>query len=303
VKSIDGNLDFRATFVYGVNDYLGRHHLWCDLQNLQARSPWVILGDFNAIRSPSEKVGGDRSWLPWMDEFGACLQILELEDQRYSGCLFTWSNKQSADSIISTKIDRVMVNESWIKTFSWSNAHFLNPGVSDHSPAVVYLTPSPKPKMKPFKFFNFLADHPQFLQTIQGVWRRVILGNQMFCVFEKFKLLQAEFKKLNNKDYSDISTRVLSVQKQLESVQNDLGIDPSDLVKQARERDLSKEFLTLARAEESFARQKSRIQWLKLGDQCSSCFFKSVSNSRNRNRITSFVLDDGTITQNIDIIR
>lgn len=64
-----------------------------------------------------------------------------------------------------------------------------------------------------------------------------------------------------------------------------------------------KQFLVLARAEESFARQKSRIQWLKLGDQCTSFFFKSVSNNRNRSKITSLVLDDGSTTQDIDAIK
>lgn len=64
-----------------------------------------------------------------------------------------------------------------------------------------------------------------------------------------------------------------------------------------------KQYLTLTRAEESFAKQKSRIQWLQLGDQCTSFFFKYVNNLINKSKITSLVLEDGTVTQDIGLIK
>jgi hypothetical protein len=176
VQSCNGQFSFEATFIYGATSYLDRQQLWTDLQQLCVVTPWVVLGDFNAIRSPMEKVGGDRTWLTWMEDFNSCIQSTELLDLRYSGCQYTWSNKQLGDARISTKIDRILVNESWIKDFCWSNAHFLNPGVSDHSPGVVYLTAASPPKKRPFRFFNFLADHPKFLDTVQKVWRKIIVG-------------------------------------------------------------------------------------------------------------------------------
>lgn len=125
-------------------------------------------------------------------------------------CHFTWANKQDPNHFVSTKIDRVLVNESWVKSFTCSSAHFLPPGISVHSPAVVFLNPSSKQSNKPFKIFNFLADHPKFLATVQGVWRMVILSDPMFVVCEKLRLLSQEFKKLNKEESSDISTRTLA---------------------------------------------------------------------------------------------
>ncbi|XP_058189185.1 uncharacterized protein LOC131306776 [Rhododendron vialii] len=226
--------------------------LWSNLQQLCVVTPWVVLGDFNAVKNPTEKVGVDRSWLPWVEEFNSCLRSTELVDLRYSGCHYTWSNKQLGDANISTKIDRVLVNESWNKEFCWSNAHFLNLGVFDHSPAVVYLTTASPPRKKPF---------------------------------------------------SELSSRVASYKQQLEVIQRELGSNPSDPAKQAIERDLCKQYLVYARVEESLAKQKSRIQWLKLGDQCTSFFFKTISNSWNRNKISSLILEDGSVTSDIELVK
>lgn len=290
-----GDLKFFATFVYGSNLYIERQELWQDLTTWNCTDPWIILGDFNANRFQSEKIGGDQLWPPHMEEFNQCIITNELVDLRYTGYQFTWANKQALTQYIATKIDRVLVNEYWIRTHSYSNAHFPSPGISDHSP-VVFLNPDSRKVLKPFKFFNFLADHPEFLSTIQKVWRRVIIGNPMFVACEKLRSLKVDLKKLNTKDYNDITNRTLAAKQQLDQIERDLGIDPLNPLKQALERDLCKQYLVLARAEESFAKQKSRIQWLKLGDQCTSYFFKSISNNRNRNKITSLALPNGTIT-------
>lgn len=125
----------------------------------------------------------------------------------------------------------------------------------------------------------------------------------MFCVYEKLKLLQIELKKLNKKDFSAISARVEQSQCLLDSLQNKLGINPADSATQKEEKIAYNQFLTLSRAEESLARQKSRINWLKLGDQCTSFFFKSVNDNRNKTKITSLVLDDSSITHDDVVIK
>lgn len=219
----------------------------------------MVLGDFNVVRTPREKVGGQNHLAHQLDEFNNCMYSCELDDLRFSGNLYTWFNRQEAPNYISSKLDRVLVNEEWLKAHACSNALFLTPGISDHSPAIVHITPPPKPSHKPFKFFDFLADHPKFLPIVQGVWRRIIIGNPMFCVYEKLKLLQSEFRNLNRQELSAISERVLQSQCILESLQTKLGLDPSDIVTQKEEQTAYKQFLNLSRAEESLARQKSRI--------------------------------------------
>jgi hypothetical protein len=119
---------------------------------------------------------------------------------------------------------------------------------------VVSLTLTPKPIAKPFRFFDFLADHPLFLPTVQKVWRTIVLGNPMFCISEKQRSLQVEFKKLNTQEFSAISDRVKNARLKLDVLQKELGANPINSSKQAEDYAL-RQYLMLSKAEESLAKQ------------------------------------------------
>lgn len=117
----------------------------------------------------------------------------------------------------------------------------------------------PNHPLNPSKFFDFLVDHPLFLTTVQKVWTMIIIRNPMSRVGEKLKLLQQEFKSLNTKEHSAISNRVQSSKLLLEVLQKELGANLNNPATQSKEKEVYKQFIGLARAEESLARQKSRI--------------------------------------------
>ncbi|KAL7246493.1 hypothetical protein ACSBR2_001563 [Camellia fascicularis] len=71
---------------------------------------------------------------------------------------------------------------------------------------------------------------------------------------------------------------------------------------QSSERVLCKKYIDLCQVEKSLAKQKSRIQWLSLGDRNSSFFFSTVRNNINRGRISSITMDNGVrVTKPLDI--
>lgn len=59
-----------------------------------------------------------------------------------------------------------------------------------------------------FKFYNFWVDHKSFLPTVEEVWRKNIEGSLMFRLISKLKLLKVELRKLNKKEFYNISERV-----------------------------------------------------------------------------------------------
>lgn len=86
------------------------------------------------------------------------------------------------------------------------------------------------------------------------MWGKIFIGN-FISIYEELNHLQQEIKKLNNREYSDLPNRIQTVQQQLTIIQKDLGL----------KKDLCKQYMSLVRAKETFAQQKSSIQWLKLG--------------------------------------
>ncbi|KAG2292653.1 hypothetical protein Bca52824_039322 [Brassica carinata] len=193
---------------------------------------------------------------------------LEVRDLRYHGPIFTWSNKQPS-SPISKKLDRILVNESWILSYPASLAHYLAPDFSDHSPGLVNLNCSlPIAGTKPFKFFNYLTGHPEFLSSVTSGWSlSVPTGWSLSSLSKKQKALKQVLKALNKNNFSGIQKLIIALS------------NPSE-VAFLEEKLCREKLLMLKGVEEAYFHQKSRIQWLKLGDQNTSFFFK-VSVSRN----------------------
>lgn len=94
------------------------------------------MGDFNCVRYSHEKLGG-LSIRPYdMVDLGNCISHLELSDVNHVGCFFTWFSL-----MVSSKLDRVMVNHHWTQSNLDVFADFLAPGCfSDHACNVVTIS-------------------------------------------------------------------------------------------------------------------------------------------------------------------
>lgn len=85
-----------------------------------------------------EKVGGKPVHPNAVQDLANCMYAAELVDLKHKGCRLTWSNKCSGEGRRKCKLDRVLINQSWISSYPDSEADFLNPGTSDHSPMMVH---------------------------------------------------------------------------------------------------------------------------------------------------------------------
>ncbi|KAJ9539131.1 hypothetical protein OSB04_031864 [Centaurea solstitialis] len=72
-----------ASFVYGSNNMIARRALWADLcrfSTVSLLTPWLVSGDFNAILSPAEQLGGSPRRDIRMEEFVDCVEATNLFD-------------------------------------------------------------------------------------------------------------------------------------------------------------------------------------------------------------------------------
>jgi hypothetical protein len=74
---------------------------------------------------------------------------------------------------------------------------FLEWGLSNHSPSFVsvarYISYGPKP----FKFFNFSAEHPHFLDWVGDGWEDGVSGYAMFRLYSRLKSVKSILKTKN----------------------------------------------------------------------------------------------------------
>lgn len=127
---------------------------------------WIVLGDFNNVLSASEKKGGLSVTNYGIKDFVDCFNVLDLLDMKYVGCTFTWMS-----SSVCCKLDRVLVNPTWMRSDFDALAEFVAPGcVFDHSCIVVSLLESRIKQSKPFKFFNMWTLSDDFLNIVARKW-------------------------------------------------------------------------------------------------------------------------------------
>ena len=295
----DSRIRAIISFIYGANDDYERRRLWGDLRfhsSSFSSLPWLLVGDFNALRSIQEHQGHDIRWNQSIQDFNDLVNDAELLELRFSGILFTWSNKRDREGCIARKLDRALGNDAWIHNMERTVVEFHPTGISDHTPVFIKFGNPPKKKNSPFKFFNFLAEREDFIPTVASIWSVYLQGSYQYRVCSKLRMLKIAFK-VKSKEIGDLSSLVKEKKAALDHCQRKLDMNPLDSLTRQEEKALLAEYAQAARNEESFLKQKSRVLWLKEGDHNSAFFFKTMASRRNRKRILSLQTSNGSTVE------
>ncbi|GAV87013.1 hypothetical protein CFOL_v3_30439 [Cephalotus follicularis] len=180
------------------------------------------MGDFNVSRYPHEHSRMHPCITKSMHEFNDCITTSELEDIRCVGNRFTWSNKRAGRDAISKKIDRALGNWEWFRQYTFSVAHFMQPGVSAHSPIVLQLSLATGNENRPCKFSNIWADHQDFLPLVAKVWAQNYGSNPLEDIILNLKQLKGELKSFNRKYFHKPEKRVSNAREELVKIQEKL---------------------------------------------------------------------------------
>ncbi|CAL9238076.1 unnamed protein product, partial [Arabidopsis halleri] len=259
---------FSVTFVYARNCLIARRDLWVALEelhnhSLQRNHPWLILGDFNQILIAEDHY----SLLPYtlplqgMNEFQSCIDTCELLHLSSRGAEHTWYNGQPSNPI-TRKLDRALINESWLMAFPQSSLFVDAPGGSDHSPLLISTSDSVERRKVPFKFYSFFTTHPDFPSIVESAWNLDLAHTStMFSLCQRLKAVKLGCKALNRTSFSNIQARSAEAHDMLTSIQNQLLTSPSPALFE-EEKEQRRRWSFFAAAEESFLMQKSRIRWI-----------------------------------------
>ncbi|GKB70529.1 putative RNA-directed DNA polymerase, eukaryota, reverse transcriptase zinc-binding domain protein, partial [Tanacetum coccineum] len=270
VESINGHHRFYCSFVYAHVRASGRKPLWRKLicHSLVVKDePWLLMGDFNVILDPSERLAGSSYFTSGMEDFRDSLGEMGVEDLCMFGLKFTWNTSPGKTDGLLKKLDKVMCNGAFVEKFVNSNALFLPFVASDHTPAAVEIPIISRAKPRPFKFANFLADKEEFLPIKP---------------LRKLKFAQG-----------DLAKKVVESRHELERVQAMMVDDSHNFVLRNKEIECLKVYKDAMRDEESMVKQRAKVSWLSEGDANTKFFHKTVKGKLNRNRIENVEDMDG----------
>ena len=250
-----------------------------------ASSPWVLMGDFNAILKLSDRSEGDMNWYGHHHEFSNCIQDTELIQVPFIGPKFSWHNGQQGRHTILKKLDWIFCNPSFLSTWPATHSKFLPRDLSDHSAMIMDLNTCKPPPLSPFKFLNIWADREDFMEIVRAAWQNPFLGNPMYCFTTKLRLLKIALRTLHRHNTSHISRRVAEAQSNWNLAQMALDEFPASEILAASERNCARIYNQLCQDEEAIYKQRSRIQWLQLGDKNTKFFHRSLVHRQTRNAV------------------
>lgn len=157
---------------------------------------------------------------------------------------------------------------------------------------MVHILDAPKIK-RPFKFFDFWANNPKFLEVVEHPWCSPVYGSPMFQLTTKLRRLKVDLRKFNQSAYSNLHDRVKDAELKMVEAQINLQLDPLDGSKIQEEAVL--EYSNLRCDEESFLKQKSTVKWLELGHSNSKYFFNAVKAFHCKARINFVTSSNGNV--------
>jgi endonuclease/exonuclease/phosphatase family metal-dependent hydrolase len=102
-----------VTNVYGPTAYVEKMNFIEEIRQVGVMidKPWIIVGDFNLIRSTNESTGQNHS-LTHIFEFNHLINDLQLHEINTAQRTFTWSSKRRTSTL--SKLDHIFLSQHWL---------------------------------------------------------------------------------------------------------------------------------------------------------------------------------------------
>lgn len=291
---------FIISAVYASPNSNHRTQLWHALKSMAtshitAADPWLLVGDFNSLLLPQDKQGGrwdprsggNRHFQNFMDE-------VNLTDLGFVGPPFTWSNNRSPPNRILERLDRGLGNLSWERHYGDYTMHHLPRMGSDHCLLLLQNSSRTHRNNPQFRFENMWLLQPGFHMVVENSLLQVSPNSPSFS--SKLNRVTVAIQRWRKSIFGSVFADLLRLKRRITGIQNSRQYQQSSFLHQL-ESELQHQYSLKRLQHEIFWRQRSRIQWLKEGDQ-NIKFYHRVSRANfKRNHIHHLVDDQGqTIT-------
>jgi len=114
--------------------------------------PWLCIGDFNAITSQTNKLGGRSFNRFYFNNFAQFMNQFGMIDLGFSSNSFTWSNHCQCSSLIKERLDRGIASIQWVQQFPSYLISHLPAHTSDQNPLLLDTSVRYPSLLRPFRF-------------------------------------------------------------------------------------------------------------------------------------------------------
>lgn len=269
--------------IYAPQDLSAKRTLWNDVLNLKESNPgiWIVLGDFNAVRSPEDRKNSNFDPISAGD-FNDFIANADLSEFVLKGRKYTYATKNGRKL---SRIDRILVCPEFLNHWSEACYSALPRFLSDHAPLILTTTYQDFGPV-PFKLFNSWMSRPDFDSLILKANEEFVFNGSPDQVFlEKLKYFKAIIKNWAKANKIKDEEQEVSLLHELEDIDKIMEIRP---LNEDEEWILGECKTNLAELEDKKSKdlwQKSRASWASQGDDNTSYFHGIINKKNSQNRI------------------
>ena len=177
----------------------------------------------------------------WVEDLILAWDLMDIKPLRG---LYTWTNKRVGPGHIAARLDRFLVQSSFLTLGLTTSSEILPHSTSDHKPISLEYRKEQGQGPIPFRFNPAWIQVKDFRSSVSKVWTSKIKGSAFYVWEEKLRRLKAELKSWAKKQVDPTSLR-LEAQRKLENHQ--LALENKEITQQ----DILKE-------------EQLQIQWQKI---------------------------------------
>jgi len=206
--------------VYAPAQESRKDDFWQHLKQLHHSidKPWCIMGDFNEMLSPSEKIGGIVLSPIKVQRLSDFLHYSHSYDATVQGRLFTWK-KLLQGQLLYEKLDRVLFREDCLQLFSnylITNGSFT---CSDHAYVFLNTEPVHAPQRgTSFKYQHSWVHYQDTHYVVKRNWKASIPGTSMYQVAQKLKKIKIHLKRWSKRTFGNFRYKLERNEEKLQEV-------------------------------------------------------------------------------------
>ncbi|XP_019434814.1 PREDICTED: uncharacterized protein LOC109341364 [Lupinus angustifolius] len=218
-----------------------------------------------------------------------------------SGAQLTRSNRRIGSDTTEKRLDRALFNEDWINALNHSTCCTLPRVASDHHPLLLFANSQVHPRHSPFKFHKMWLLNSDCRRLVADVWRIEVVGCPMFILSQKLRNLKKELKDWNHNVFGNIHQRVNSAKANVDVIQNCINDQGPDISLLEQEDLAQTELMNALVVEESFWKEKAKINWYIMSDKNTSFFHRVTKIKQGTKSLSMLKYGDSVLTNHDDI--
>jgi hypothetical protein len=228
-----------------------------------------------------------------MEEFRNVLQDCNLSDLGFAGLPYTYDNGQYGVANVRVRLDRVVANPEWSNLFSDAKVQHVVLSRSDHYPLLIELRKDKWNRRGPklFRYDVMWEREDSLPEVIKREWCNLPNRGSLTTLVQVLENMQSTLRRWSKQHFSSVTDELNKLRMELETIQG------RPIVNNDECRAIKDQMDELLYQEEMMWLQRSRVSWLKEGDQNTKYFHQQSKWRAQKNKIKK-LKEDGSWCDN-----